>query len=50
MIDNISLMYMKMVFDILIAIVICLILLLLNRFDVIDNADAMCNVMLRSEA
>ena len=50
MIDDISLMYMKTVFDILIAIVFCLILLLLNRFDVIDNADVMCNVMLRSEA
>ena len=49
MIDDIGLMYMKMIFDILVAIVFCLILLLLNRFDVIDNVDAMCNVMLRRE-
>ena len=50
MIDDISLIYMKMVFDILVIIVLYFILLLLNGFDVIDNADAMCNVMLRREA
>ncbi len=49
MIDNISMVDMKMIFDILVAIVFCLILLLLNRFDVIDNVDAMCNVMSRRE-
>ena len=49
MIDNISMVDMKMIFDILVAIVFCLILLLLNEFDVVDNVDAMCNVMLRRE-